>query len=48
MCFYFSWARGYWKRSFANFLTSKILQSKINNNYFKIDLPLKLNEFQKK
>ena len=39
---------GIGKRSFANFLTNKILQSKINNNYFKIDLPLKLNEFQKK
>ena len=46
--FIFHGHEGVGKRSFANFLTNKILQSKINNNYFKIDLPLKLNELQKK
>ena len=46
--FIFHGQEGIGKRSFANFLTNKILQSKINNNYFKIDLPLKLNQFQKK
>ena len=46
--FIFYGQEGIGKRSFANFLTNKILQSKINNKYFKIDLPLKFNEFQKK
>ena len=46
--FIFHGQEGIGKRSFANFLTNKILQSKINNNYFKIDLPLKLNDLQKK
>ena len=46
--FIFHGHEGIGKRSFANFLTKKILQSKINNNYFKIDLSLKLNDFQKK
>ena len=46
--FIFHGQEGIGKRSFANFLTNKILQSKINNNYFKIDLPLELNELQKK
>ena len=46
--FIFHGQEGIGKRSFTNFLTKKILQSKINNNYFKIDLPLKLNQFQKK
>ncbi len=46
--FIFHGQEGIGKRSFANFLTNKILQSKTNNNYFKIDLPLELNELQKK
>ena len=46
--FIFHGQEGIGKRSFANFLSNKILQSKINNNYFKIDLPLKLNQFQQK
>ena len=46
--FIFHGQEGIGKRSFANFLTNKILQSKIHNNYFKIDMPLKLNQFQKK
>ena len=46
--FIFYGQEGIGKRSFANFLTNKILQSKTNNNYFKIDLPLELNDLQKK
>ena len=46
--FIFHGQEGIGKRSFANFLTNKILQSKIHNKYFKIDMPLKLNQFQKK
>ena len=46
--FIFHGQEGVGKRSFTNSLANKVLQSKINNNYFKIDLPLKLNQFQKK
>ncbi len=46
--FIFHGQEGIGKRSFTNFLANKILKSKINNNYFKIDLPLTLNQFQKK
>ncbi len=46
--FIFHGQEGIGKRSFVNFLANKILQSKINKSYFKIDLPLKLNQFQKK
>ncbi len=46
--FIFHGKEGIGKRSFANFLANRVLQSKINNNYFKIDFPLKLNQFQKK
>ena len=44
--FIFHGQEGIGKRSFANFLTNKILQLKINNNCFKIDLPIKLSEYQ--
>ena len=46
--FIFHGQEGIGKRSFANFLSNKILQSKINDNYFKIDLPLKLDQLKKK
>ena len=46
--FIFHGQEGVGKRTFANFLTKKILQTKIDNDYFKIDLPTKLNQFQKK
>ena len=46
--FIFHGQEGVGKRSFANFLADKILQSKINNNYLKNDLPKKFNQFQKK
>ena len=46
--FIFHGQEGIGKRSFANSLTNKILQLKIDNNYFKTDLPLKLDQFQKK
>ena len=46
--FIFHGQEGIGKRSFVNFLANKILQSNISNNYFKIDLALKLNHFQKK
>ncbi len=45
--FIFHGQEGIGKRSFANCLANRILQSK-NNNHFKIDLPLKLDQFQKK
>ena len=46
--FIFHGQQGVGKRSFANFLANKILQSKINDNFIKNDLPLILNQFQKK
>ncbi len=46
--FIFHGQQGVGKRSFANFLANKILQSKIKDNFIKNDLPLKLNQFQKK
>ena len=46
--FIFHGQEGVGKRSFVNLLANKILQSKINKSYFKIDLPIKLNELQKK
>ena len=46
--FIFHGQEGIGKRSFANYLANRILQSKINNDCFRINLPLKLNQFQKK
>ncbi|MDC3063118.1 hypothetical protein OA253_00695 [Alphaproteobacteria bacterium] len=46
--FIFHGQEGNGKRSFTNFLANKILHSKNDNNYFKIDLQLKLNQLQKK
>ena len=46
--FIFHGQEGVGKRSFANYLANKILQTKIDNNFFKIDSPTELNEFQKK
>ncbi len=46
--FIFHGQEGVGKRSFANYLSNKILQSKKENNYFKIETFLKLNQLQKK
>ena len=46
--FIFHGQEGVGKRTFANFLANKILQSKINNDFIKNNLLLKLNQFQKK
>ncbi len=46
--FIFHGQEGIGKRSFANSLSSKILQSKKENNYFKLDTFLKQNQYEKK
>ena len=46
--FIFHGQEGVGKRSFANYLSKKILHSKKENNYFKIETLLKLDQFQKK
>ncbi len=46
--FIFHGQEGIGKRSFANFLSNKILQLKNENHYFKIDFPLKPEKFHQK
>ncbi len=46
--FIFYGHEGIGKRSFADFISNKILQIKNENSYFKIDLSLKLDQFQQK